>query len=171
MSKEKYHKNALPNYRSSELYLLKCETHFFFRWRKKSTPTESSSLLLFTKSWTKSRSHWMKVCKIKIPCNSPASSSSSLLWTALARHHCNLVHLLQMTRPTSTRLSAPTHRSHVSPIWWSWRRNGLPTRMRSTSQDYWPVIPGCFPACRSETTVKMRAMPGCWSDLQNSKRE
>lgn len=100
-----------------------------------------------------------------------SSSSSSLLLSARTHQHCFVVQLLQMTQPTLTRLSALTHPSHASPIWWSWRRNGLLTRMRSASQDSWPVIPGCFPACLWETTVKTRAMPGCWSDLQNSKRE
>lgn len=92
-----------------------------------------------------------------------------LLYTVFTHH--NVVQLLQMTRSTLTRLSALTHPSHASPIWWNWRRNGLLTRMRSTSQDSLPAIPGCSPACLLETTVRTRATLGFWSDLQSLKRE
>lgn len=93
------------------------------------------------------------------------------LWLYTVFTHHNVVQLLQMTRSTLTRLSARTHPSHASPIWWNWRRNGLLTRMRSTSQDSSPVIPGCSPACLLETTVRTRATLGFWSDLQSLKRE
>lgn len=134
------------------------------RWRKRSIQTESSSLPCFIKSWTKSKSIWMKVWQRKIHIAAVSYVCS------LQSHHDALL-TLQTTQTTLTGLSAPTRPSHASPIWWTWRRKVTLTWIITTSPDLLTSIPEYSQICRWPNTARMRVMPGCWWDLQSLKCE
>lgn len=79
--------------------------------------------------------------------------------------------LFQTIQTTSTMSSAQTRLNLAWLIWWIWRRKGILTWTITISPASSTITLKCSPTCRWGSTVRMRAMPGCWLGLQSLKRK